>query len=363
MGSAGTLGTLVGSLKGQPGYFATTSIYIVEPILLGILLPTYYCNNRYHATRLLQRSLDCALIVVTLLGILVYVAPRIGATIPTALIDAQYQVGDISEGVLRSNYQGWSSTVFLATYGIIRFFRPMSSSRLWTALLLACSLITVMISGRRILLLAAPFAVLVTLLCMRRPKANRGNFLSTSAAVAAALAVAYLSLPAIGIHPNTFIGRISNMLTNGAGDDPRPHQHNMLINAWMESPIYGQGAGAVIHGYSRNSLTPWAFELTYESTLMSFGLVGFAILTVWLLFTLTRLRRSASPLAAPVFAGCISALTSSTLDPYLLKLEGMWMLFIPFAIAVSNDFEKPHITPLRRRRTNVDYHSLSDRYL
>jgi hypothetical protein len=108
------------------------------------------------------------------------------------------------------------------------------------------------------------------------------------------------------------------------------------------SPIFGSGAGAAA-SYIRDPMMPWAYELHYISIIFSFGMLGFIIYSsgiIWIffmLFLLVKKYYSRNDIECTInylslLAGFMCFIISAATNPYLVKFDYMWVIFVPFAL-------------------------------
>jgi hypothetical protein len=335
----GTCGTLLGTIRQDPGAIPNISIYILEPLLLGLLLPL--TSRTEFDLKVLLGTLDVALIGVAIAGLMVFLKLPVGA-----ISSHMHTAIDLSGGAIRTNYQGYNSLAFLAPYGLVRGFigtatSPISTAR--RALLISAALSGLILSGRRILYLELPvclvFAIGASYRARRRADAskNRGRpFLTALSFMGGVLLLAGI-LNVIGLSLSSAISRTLFNVTLVDRTGTLSREAHFLVQQWLASPIIGQGSGAIISGYARSITHPWDFELTYLSVLMQFGLVGVGILagcSVWIVRNLGRVVAWFPPGRA-LQAGFIGVLLASVADPYLFTSDGIWMFFVPFAVAVQ----------------------------
>jgi O-antigen ligase len=131
----------------------------------------------------------------------------------------------------------------------------------------------------------------------------------------------------------------------------RTSESKHFLDAIEESPIWGHGSGAVVPGHIRDLNRPWTYELTYHQILFDFGLLGSIVLLGWTLWMAWRLWgriRDGDQLVVAIAAGWAGVLLASVYDPYLLKIDGMWMVFIPFGFAVAA--AQRQVSPQRQRQ-------------
>lgn len=135
-------------------------------------------------------------------------------------------------------------------------------------------------------------------------------------------------------------------------------QGKSLWEDFLKRPLLGSGLGHVSH-YVRNMETPWTYELTYNYTLASVGLFGFiiyAISTCWICIKAVSVAKKSSEYATmliPQIMGLISLLIISISNPYLVKFDFVWAIFLPLATinAIYNEKrrEKTYFSILKSR--------------
>lgn len=113
---------------------------------------------------------------------------------------------------------------------------------------------------------------------------------------------------------------------NDESTDLRIEQIRLLVDMWLESPLWGHGFGAYSIQMIRDASAPWSYEMTYAALLMKTGVIGcLALATLaWLLVKraapdAVRLRMLAPYLVAMgVYAGT---------NPYFFNIVGISSLF------------------------------------
>jgi hypothetical protein len=335
----GTCGTLLGTIRHDPGAIPNISIYILEPLLLGLLLPL--TSRSEFDLKVLLGTLDVALIGVAIAGIMVFLKLPIGA-----IASHTHTAIDLTGGAIRTNYPGYNSFAFLAPYGLARGFIgtatfPISTAR--RALLISAALSGLVLSGRRILYLEVPVCLVFAIGASYRARRladtskNRRRPLLTILSFTGGVLLLAAMLNIIGLSLSSAISRTLSNVTLVDRTGLLSQEAHFLVQWWLASPIIGHGSGAMISGYARSMTQPWQFELTYLSVLMQFGLVGFGILagcSVWIVRNLGRMVGWFPPGRA-VQAGFIGVLLASIADPYLFTSSGIWMFFVPFAVAAQ----------------------------
>lgn len=370
--AVGVMGLLIGLARDNPGVRATSTIYIIEPLVIGLLFGLAWQFKGWRRT--VTSALDGALVATVVMGCALYAATRHGTTLPAALIDPAFSAADMTGTTLRTNYQGFNALVFLAPYACLRVFLARDSSWLWRCVLMTSAVLGVVLAGRRVLYLTVPAVTIVAILILcvlarrwiKNPPGGR-DLLRFAATVVVGTVAAGIIMTIVALSPGDALsrttGQVSNTVntTTGRGadaatgeSDARAVQSESFMEAWEHSPLWGHGSGAVAPGEVRNLETPWAYELTYHLILYSFGILGSAVLlawTLWMALQSWRRIRLSDALVAAVAAGWVGALLASVLDPYLLKIDGMWMVFIPFSLAVAAAADRAgdrELDPVRR---------------
>lgn len=115
----------------------------------------------------------------------------------------------------------------------------------------------------------------------------------------------------------------------------RSNQFNVLMREFLQSPLFGNGAGAAA-AYSRSEEQPWAYELSYVAFLFHYGLIGFFLYMLGIIYILVGLMRVAlvNIMGLPFLAAFISFMIANSTNPYLAKFDYMWVVFISLSIVV-----------------------------
>jgi O-antigen ligase len=120
----------------------------------------------------------------------------------------------------------------------------------------------------------------------------------------------------------------------------RLEQYISLIDGWLKHPFLGNGLGAGA-SYVRDQDMPWAYELFYIALLFQVGIFGFAsylIGVVWIYWIGIRIIRQGgvhAELMLPTLVGLSGYLIANTTNPYLVRFDGLWAIFLPVLIINS----------------------------
>lgn len=119
-----------------------------------------------------------------------------------------------------------------------------------------------------------------------------------------------------------------------ADEDLRIEQIGRLWAAFVDSPVFGHGIGAVIPGYSRSEDRPWSFEMQYHLILFQVGVVGVllliasAVFVVWAAVRVATLRPDGRPAIFTTGAGALAVLAANALNPLLQAPGHFWPVFL-----------------------------------
>jgi hypothetical protein len=139
------------------------------------------------------------------------------------------------------------------------------------------------------------------------------------------------------INMNDYIEYIKQAIYFSHTRDPstlaRINQFYSLINGWEKSPLIGHGFGAVA-SVIRNNEQPWSYELSYVALLFHIGIIGilfYFLLTFWIIFNGIKLSKNnyERKYILPYLIGMICFLIGNASNPYLMKFDYLWVIFIP----------------------------------
>ena len=117
----------------------------------------------------------------------------------------------------------------------------------------------------------------------------------------------------------------------------RLQQWGAMVDAWKERPLLGHGLGATLHSITRSETMPWSYELFYGALLFKIGLVGvtvYAVATGWVFYAGIKVARRSElseAILVPLLAGLAGFLVVNATNPYLLKFDYRWTIFLPVA--------------------------------
>jgi O-antigen ligase len=111
-----------------------------------------------------------------------------------------------------------------------------------------------------------------------------------------------------------------------------------LFQGWLERPLFGFGNGAYTANFVRDPESPWNYEVEYMQFLYSWGIFGMLLYSVGIIYIIKKLfsiyskNSKYAPYALPAAFGLIAFLIGSSTNPYLLKLDSLYIVFLPIGI-------------------------------
>ena len=210
--------------------------------------------------------------------------------------------------------------------------------------ILALALITMLVSGRRALLVTSALSPLfLFVFSIFLPGRFRiGAFFFRGAVLTMILltpAVIYFGINFNALFQNFLLGfDFTGSLSSDGSASVRLEQFFALLNGWAEKPLLGGGLGSFVAESERSSEQRWAYELSYVALLFHVGLVGVAVYfgsIIWVfvrsIMVMRDYPKSASYLI-PVLIGFLGIIVANGTNPYFGKFDYLWTLFLPVAI-------------------------------
>jgi hypothetical protein len=115
----------------------------------------------------------------------------------------------------------------------------------------------------------------------------------------------------------------------------RGEQFIALVDGWIRQPLMGYGHGSGVSSVIRDPDAPWSYELSYVALLYQVGVVGFSVYALSLIWLFSRclqiVRRHPieAGLLLPMLIGLTGFLIANATNPYLLKFDYLWTIFLP----------------------------------
>lgn len=321
--SVGSIYTMFGFARSNPGALNGLLVYVAAPMLFGAVAVSTTRRDLLAIRRGLDVSIPAVSVIVIGLaafGSLSFVDPIDNATIVTG------------SGLTTSiRFVGLSSLVAGVPYLIGRSLQAQTSrSRLRLGLSVLVGVVAVVASGRR----GAWIALVAVLVVWGLGRAYRSASTNVTLGVLVLSGCIVFVLP--GLASQVFSALLS-LLGLGSFDPERSFQAGVLVGEFADRPLFGAGFGAVIDGYARSVERPWNFELQYHLLLFQTGIVGVVLYaSLW-----TRAAREwfraalpADSLFWPSMWSFGAIVIANASNPYLQAPGHMWALYLP-AIVVS----------------------------
>jgi hypothetical protein len=344
--SAVSLGFCIeGMLRGNPGAGQCAQVYVFWPLvylaLLGII-------NREAIFSGLEKTAICSTAFIGIFGLLFFLsALRMFPTIP--FVEKLLPNDELSSGFYSGHvelaFPGLNSLPFLVPF-VFTVAVTRERNRVWPWIALVASLPVVLLSGRRALWLVTLLSlILLHGITWFQPRALRRR--TTARLLRTALAVGLLASASIA-----FLGYFSDISWEGMADrfsagfafsdstnvsaSARSEQYEALTDRIVEHPFFGAGFGATDFHSVRSEVMPWAYELYYIALIFQTGIVGFGAYTagmLWIYRTASKMiRNGGGDKIVPAMVGMTAMLIATATNPYLVRFDGIWVIFFPLAI-------------------------------
>jgi hypothetical protein len=342
----GLASVIKGLTGGAPGALAMFNVYVMWPLVYTLLVVGASFPG---VLRGLTRVTVCAALAISLYSI-IFVLREAGYW-PSALYYAFDQGQAIGFHGTYVEFGLYSTTtlLFLVPYLVGALFvfpkahAPVSRPMLWLTMVL--SFTTVLLSGRRALLLLVPLAPVLALLfrawlsVTRKRESRRLVRRVGWAALAMALVLIVIMTAIGGMAPAGFVDMVASgfRFNSDVVAMSRRDQFLALVNGWLQQPLFGSGHGAPVRDVIRSPEVPWAYELTYLALLYHTGIVGFLAYSAGLFWTFLKSRQIArtgwpqAPYLVATLVGTASFVLANATNPYLEKYDSIWVLFLPIA--------------------------------
>ncbi|MHA0873440.1 O-antigen ligase family protein [Enterobacter pasteurii] len=330
----GAVWVLYGALRGNPGAVSMSTVLIIYPVLFGILSGLY----REQLNEKLYKLFVYAAWVLSLIILLIlidYLWIHVGIyNIATLIYDKDSVVIDNSGGYFKFTVPNISSLIFLIPFLISAIFFRKTPARYYVLFVILC--VIAILSGRRALLLTMFMAPMISVLLTSDKRSNNKYFSRLLIAALLACVAIYVFYM---VYPDYFIDRVANIFNFDSNESnlERKYQFDALMAGFFEHPLIGNGAGAAA-SYLRSDTQPWAYELSYVAFLFQFGILGFFIYlsgVLYLFFTLIKRVKlvGRNSFEFCYLSGFISFMIANATNPYLLKFDYMWVIFIPLGLS------------------------------
>ena len=348
--SVGVLGTLVGALRGNPGWAPEAVFYVALPVVFFLIIAA--AGPRLLLNVFAAIPVGLSLAALHSIAYFAYTRGWIGFDI-SSVVDLGYGLGNVGTdeaGRIEFGFEigSWSisSLVFFPAAVAILLFNIHFKSRLseffrWPAVVL--SLIFLLISGRRGIIMSTVVvmvALLLVVIWRRAASDQQRSARSWLAPTAVLLGLFLLASAALSFSPSQFLEQATS-----SNDVRRGPQLVAFLDSIEQSPLIGQGFGNVLEGWVANFERPWQYELQYFLLANAVGLVGFAAIatvTAALYVGAFRVAREGAYglVVLSLLAGTTSILAANFTNPYLHTAGNYWMFYV-LVLAVDVGMRQP----------------------
>jgi hypothetical protein len=329
---------VIGLVNSNPGLLSVWKLFLLWPIIYLLLISII--KNNLIALTLFKIIILAAAFAVMLqmaslsVGFLGYEtqaenALRIfGVEIGPYLQSIEYSANNLNTVIY--------AFPFLLTLFLMRNINILDT-KIWDgliAIVLIMTFVSCILSGRRafwLLILISPFYYYLIVYFVEMDK-NKIKSLITTFILVCIVCLVVIIIANYSIRVEIIPGMLEKHFP------VRYEQIYGLLLSWYDSPIFGNGLGAVASEYIRNPGAPWEYELTYLSLLQQVGLMGLAVYllsVIWLVITsvkIMRVNEKSRVYLYPTIVAMLGYLTINATNPYLMKFDYLWVLFLPLAL-------------------------------
>jgi len=219
-----------------------------------------------------------------------------------------------------------------------------SGYRKWVAIVfIFCSIFLLLLAGRRGIWLAFATCIPIFFTLAWYARVSQLRMLAFKLSIILLLAAFSYAIASwfFDLHASAMV---DDFLAGFGFDDSknisayrRAEQFAALVAGWKENLLLGAGHGAAAVD-NLGIAQSWSYELSYMALLFQTGLVGTLIYSasvLWLFHksaTMMRNRPESVQLLLPSLVGLASLLVANATNPYLLKFDYLWTLFLPVAL-------------------------------
>lgn len=336
-------GMLRGMVSDGPGATRVGTVYVLWPI---VFMSFVGLINKPSDLKVFFKIIIIGCLVSALMGLWV-VLEVFGYGVPGGLEFLRSQGAGVGlhDGVVEYSLYNISTLIFGFPFLVALLFMPPSASVLdgawryiaWVVLFaIAC---TVLISGRRSFWLVSalsPIIVIFFMVVSRIPVGHVVVRLPILFAFGAAIVIGSVLVLDIRLLSliESFVAGFDFSGGADAAASIRGDQFVDLIDGWSNHPLIGAGHGTSAPSVVRSVESPWAYELSYVALLYQVGLIGTAIYAmsiVWLAWVSVQHLRGVpadAEYVVPILAGLSCFLIANATNPYLVKFDHLWTVFI-----------------------------------
>ena len=355
----GLFWSFYGEVCGNPGAVKVMTVMVCYPLVIPLCASLYREND---GDSLYRIFLICAWIIVVLDLIYALAYSTYAGNMLQAIFNYLYS-GYLGETIMvntdtyikRFSLINFNSMVILLPFFISSLFFPKrGSGRMHIFLIVLLSLFLAVLAGRRGLLVSMIAGPAIAFLLTINRSHNLVKAKETSSwgwlllVVLTILTCLYLMFEWAGAEDSAkMLGSIFNFTEDKSNLD-RVYQFHSLMRGIYDAPMFGHGAGAAAD-YIRSNEMPWAYELTYIAIIFQYGLIGFVLYALGIVFLCWHLISSSKNNGRASFeyyylSSFISVVIVNATNPYITAFDSMWMIFIPYAIVNAKLLSKKRQT-------------------
>ena len=365
---------IYGFARGNPGAVPITkevALYVMFYMILVSGIRNHNSLKYVHKTLVFSACFVCVYMFVSYLYI-VGIWPDwlyydLSAETSTQSILA---TGFERHGKFEMVFSSYCNLMFLQPYLFFHLLvsKGKSSKSLWFAVIITTTFM-IFSSSRALLVIALVFPLIITMFTFIKFM-NRDNLYKGIGIIFISILLVTVSVFYLKDYGFNISMVIEDLLQGFSLDIIRPGgvvvencriaQALALFDAWKEKPLFGFGSGAAYWGYLRSSASPYSYEVSFAQFLYNWGIVGCLLYAIGL-YHICRIsiRAYKEKSALGVYAmaatfGSLAFLTGSWTNPYLLRFDSLYVIFIPVAIVNLYLFERNQLKRFSRRC--VEFH-------
>lgn len=347
----GWLWSLYGLFLDNPGAISVITVMGIYPLLF--LIMSFYINFQNII------SLRKVLVLITIFIILFQVVFLLSAIqiLPQFLYEVIKSINNIedgfsySDGFLFFSLPNVSSFIFIIPFFATYLLVSKKIDKIYLFIFIS-TLLLILLTGRRAFFLSFTVSIFYLLMLsfyLRYYISNSSIKKLTKYSLLMFL-VLFILVSLTNINLEIYFEKVYSIFdfNNNESNLERVYQFNALYEGISNSPFFGNGAGAVA-GYIRSYDQPWAYELSYVALIFQYGMFGFTLYLFGIIYIFYGLIQICKDSAVSIeikefilafMTGMISFLVANATNPYLMKFDYMWVIFIPVMIINAYKIEK-----------------------
>jgi hypothetical protein len=345
--TCGMFFTFYGLLAASPGWSKQGQLYIFWPLVFTFLMPLFSKKDIWRFINIIFLISTILIFIFSLY--LIFLELNIISDLGLNTLLPNLKTGiTLNEEGIELGWPGFNSLPFLIPF-IFCFYVlrnsfsssfKVNSSLVNIAVL--CLLITVFLSGRRALILILLITpLLLIFLCYflpasRSKKIIKNLFILFLIPMPLVLALLIYYQVDLLLIVNSFIEGFQFSDDTNISANRKQIQLYALLEGWSEVPLLGGGLGSHVT-YIRSWDMPWSYEIYFLALLYQVGFLGFTIYLIGILWIflesikIIRLNNDYSLQIICLLCGMLGSLIASFTNPYLVRFDGLWVIFIPAA--------------------------------